>query len=118
MAPTSYTINPKWGESLVGLCMAVPLSWWPGYSGDNISLGEIAKFDPSASPPFILKIVDKSGNFYGIQYDAVLKCVQVDHVTYSNYHLPDTAQKESAHDDTVVVQRCGRGRHRGHKRRH
>ena len=56
MAPTSNTINPKWGESLVGLRMAVPLSWWPGYSGTELSLGNIAKFDAVASLPFLLEV--------------------------------------------------------------
>ena len=59
MAPTSYAINPEWGESPVGLRMAVPLSWWPGYSGTKISLGKIAKFDRTASPPFLLKVDDE-----------------------------------------------------------
>ena len=45
MPPTSYTIDLKWGESLVGLCVAVLLSWWPGCIGTGISLGEISKFN-------------------------------------------------------------------------
>ena len=73
MPTTSYLIDPEWGESLLGLRMAVPLSWWPGYSSDNICLGKITKFDPSARPPFVLKIGNNSSDFYGIQYDAVLK---------------------------------------------
>ena len=96
--------------------MTVSLSWWPGYSGNNICLGKIANFDPSVSPPFVLKINDEPGDFYGIQYDAVLKYAQADHDTYPNYRLPDTTPEEPAHNDTVVIQRRGRGRCRGRKR--
>ena len=59
-------------------------------------MGKITNFDPSASLLFIPEINDEPGNFYGIQYDAVLKYAQVDHNTYSNYHLPNTASKEPA----------------------
>ena len=59
--------------------MTVPLSWWLGYNNDNIWLENIADFDPSASPPFVLE--SDEGKFYGIRYDAVLKYAQVDHNT-------------------------------------
>ena len=62
-----YTTDPEWGERLVGLRMVVPLSWWPGYSGDDICLEKITNFNPSASPPFFRKIDNKPGNFYGTQ---------------------------------------------------
>ena len=39
MAPASYAIDPKRGESLVGLRMVVPLSWCPDYTGMELSLG-------------------------------------------------------------------------------
>ena len=29
----------------MGLRMAVLLSWWPGYTGTELLLGKIAKFD-------------------------------------------------------------------------
>ena len=72
MAPTSYAINPKWGESLMGLRMAVPLSWWPGYSGTELSLGRIAKFNVTASPSFLLEVNDDPGDTCAVRYDAVL----------------------------------------------
>ena len=56
MAPTFYAIDPKWGESLVGLCMTVTLSWWPSYSGTKLPLGKIAKFDGTTSPLFLLEV--------------------------------------------------------------
>ena len=58
-----YPINSKWGESCVGLQMAVPLSWWSNYSNNDIYLGNIAKADPSASPFSVLEIDDELGNF-------------------------------------------------------
>ena len=174
MASTSYAINPKWGESLVGLRMAVPLSWWPGYTGTELSLGKIAKFDAAASPPFLLTVDDELGDTYAVRYDAslvslcmvkplscwpgytgtelslgkiakfdaaaspqfllavddepgdtyamrydaVLVYAQVEHPTFGSFRLPNTIPEELSPDNTVVVRRRGRGRRwRGRKRR-
>ena len=118
MAPTSYTIDPNWGESLEGLRIAVPFSWWPSYSGTELSLGKITKFDAAASPPFLLKVDDEPGNTYVVQYNAVLAYTEGEHPTFGSFHLPDTMPEEPSPDDTVVVWGRGRGRcWRGRKRR-
>jgi hypothetical protein len=118
MAPTSYAVDTEWGESLVGLRMAVPLSWWPGYTGTELSLGKIAKFDGTASPPFLLAVDDEPGDTYAMRYDAVLAYAQVEHPTFGSFRLPDAMPEEPSPDDTVVVRRRGRGRRRrGRKRR-
>jgi hypothetical protein len=117
MPPSSYTVDPEWGESLVGLRMAVPLSWWPGYTGTELSLGKIAKFDGTSSPPFLLAVDDEPGDTYAMRYDAVLKYAQVEHPAYGSFRLPDAMPEEPSPDDTVVVRRRGRGRRRGRKRR-
>ena len=44
--------------------MAVPLSWWLGYSGTEFSLGKIAKFNGTMRPPFLFEVVDEPGNTY------------------------------------------------------
>ena len=44
--------------------MAVTLSWWPGYSGTELSLGKIAKFDGTTSPSFLLEVNGKPGDTY------------------------------------------------------
>ena len=103
MAPTSYAIDPEWTESLVGRCIAVPLSWWPGYSGTELLLGKLAEFDRTASPMFLLEVDDESGNTYAMQYDAVLAYAQVEHPTFKNSRLPNTVPEEPAPDDTVVL---------------
>ena len=118
MAPTSYAIDPEWGESLVGLRMAVPLSWWPGYTGTELSLGKIAKFDGAASPQSLLAVDDESSDTYAMRYDTVLAYAQVERPTFGSFRLPDTMSEETSPDDTVVVWGRGRGRRRrGHKRR-
>ena len=66
MTPTSYAIDPEWGESPVGLRIAVPLPWWPGYSGTKMSLGKIAKFNVTASPLFLPEVNGESGDTYAI----------------------------------------------------
>ena len=66
MAPTSYAIDPEWGESLVGLLIAVPLSWWPGYNVTELSLGKIAKFDGTTSPPYLIEVDNKPGDTYAM----------------------------------------------------
>jgi hypothetical protein len=119
MPPTSYPFDPEWGESLIGLRMSVPLSWWPGYSGNDIASGKIAKFDPSASPPFFLEVDDEPGDLYGIRYDAMLAYATVEHPTFSNYRLPEKAPKDPSLENSVAVRRRGRARvrNRGRKRR-
>ena len=118
MAPTSYSIDPEWGESLVGFRMAVPLSWWPGYSGTKLSLGKIAKFNAAASPPFLLEVDGETSDTYVMRYDAVLAYAQVEHPTFGSFRLPNTMPEEPSLDGTVVVRRrCRKRRRRGHKRR-
>ena len=118
MTPTSYAIDPEWGESLVGLRMAVPLSWWLDYTGTELLLGKIAKFDGAAGPSFLLTVDDEPGDTYAMRYDAVLAYAQVEHPTFGSFRLPDTMPEEPSPDDTVVVWRRGRGRRRrGRKRR-
>ena len=118
MAPTSYAIDPEWGESLVGLRMAVPLSWWPGYTGTELSLGKIAKFDGAASPPFLLEVDDEPGDTYAMQYDALLAYAQVEHLTFKNFRLLDMMPEEPTPNDTVIIRRHARGQcQRGRKRR-
>ena len=105
MAPTSYAIDPEWGESLVGLRMTVLLSWWPGYTGTELSLGKIAK----SRPLFLLAVDNEPGDTYAMRYDAVLAYTQVEHPTFGSFRLPDTMPEEPSPDDTVVVRRRGRG---------
>jgi hypothetical protein len=113
-----HPINLEWGESLVDIQMVVLVSWWPGYSGINLCLGKILKFDPTSNPPFLLKVNNEPGDFYAMQYDAIQAYIQADHVTFLNFRLPDTAPKESALENRGVVQRrcrrccCSRGTRR------
>ena len=119
MAPSSFAINPEWGENLVGLRMVVPLSWWSGYSGAELPLGKIAKFDVTASPSFLLEVNGEPGDTYAIRYDAVLAYAQVEHPTFKNFRLPNMMPEEPVPDDTVVIWRHGcRQRRCGRKRRH
>ena len=119
MALTSYVIDPEWGESLVVLRMAVPLSWWPEYTGTELSLDKVTKFDAAVSPLFLLVVNDKPGNMYAMRYDTVLAYAQVEYPTVGSFRLPDTMPEEPSPDDTIVVWRRGRRRRRrGCKRCH
>ena len=107
MAPNSYTIGPELGENLVGLRMAVPLAWCPGYSGTGLSLGKTTKFNGTASLSFLLGVEKKSIDTYAMQYDAVLAYAQVEHPTFKNFRLPNTMPEKPAPYDTAVVRRRG-----------
>ena len=117
MAPISYAIDLEWGESLVSLRMAVPRSLWLGYTGTELSLGKIAKFDAAASPPFLLEVNDEPGDLYAMRYDAVLAYVQVEHSTFGSFHLPNTMPEEHSSNNTVFVGRRGPGRRRRSRKR-
>ena len=46
MAPRSPRISLEWAESLVGLAMKVPESWWPGYKSHKLCDGRIDSYCP------------------------------------------------------------------------
>ena len=61
------------------------------------------------SPSFLLEVDNKPGDTYAMRYNFVLAYVQVEHPTLKDFRLPDKTPKEPAPDDTIIVQRCGRG---------
>ena len=42
-------IDQEWAQSLKGLKVKVPSSWWQGYDGDELNAGAIAAVDFSKS---------------------------------------------------------------------
>ena len=107
----AFPYDLEWSESLVGLPMAVPEYWWPGYSSSKLCLGKIASIDTTARELniFVLVLKDEPGKRYGMRYDAVLLYSDENDETTSRFHLPsdppaDPAQERSV---TVTVPRVG-----------
>ena len=48
-------ISIEWGESLVGLPMAVPENWWTYCTGYNLHNGKIVSFDQKKKMEFIIR---------------------------------------------------------------
>ena len=87
----------------MGLNMAVPLSCWPSYTGTELSLGKIAKFEGAASPPFLLVVDDDPGDTYAMRYGAVLAYAQVKDPTCGSFPYPNMMPEEPSPNDTVGV---------------
>jgi len=45
ITPQPIPINTEWAESLVGLRVKVPDSWWVNYDGEELSPGVIVGVD-------------------------------------------------------------------------
>ena len=76
-------IDQEWAQSLKGLKVKVPSSWWQWYDGDELNAGAIAAVDFSKSSQRYSQILldaDKDdtedannlpGLYYPMRYDAV-----------------------------------------------
>ena len=69
----AFPHNLEWAESLIGLPMAVPEYWWPGYSSSKLCLGKIASINTTTCELncSLLIFKDKPGKRYGMRYNTV-----------------------------------------------
>ncbi|KAL3797757.1 hypothetical protein ACHAW5_007544 [Stephanodiscus triporus] len=75
---TSLAINREWAALLRGLRMNVPDNWWPGFAGNNLNGGVIARVDLDivTNNHFQLELDNEPGSFYAMRYDAVAIIVE------------------------------------------
>ena len=81
--PRPLPIDTEWAQSLVGLKMSVPTSWWQGCDGDDLNQGTIAAVDFTQSNQRYFQLLlgddkddanedgDLRGLYYPMRYDAV-----------------------------------------------
>ena len=96
MAPNisrPHAVDPEWANSLVGLRMKVPISWWPGFSGNEGCDGKITetKLKDQHNRFWLLELDNEPGDFYPMRYDAVCLYVDTSNSNLRTYHLPQYA---------------------------
>jgi hypothetical protein len=79
MAPGTNKIDTEWVNSLVGLHVKVPNSWWVSFKTSNLNDGKIVSFD-SVNEEWNLLLDDQDDeDQYLMAYEAVYE--------YSNRHV-------------------------------
>ena len=92
MAPIqSLPIDQVWAESLVGLRLKVPGSWWHGEPRKrHLFACKVAKVDFTKENRkyFQIDVLEESGVLWPMRYDAVAGYVDTEHDTFKNFQLP------------------------------
>jgi len=102
-----FPYDPEWADSLVGLPLAVPKHWWPGFNSPTLCLGKIISINKNANSLncFVLQVHDEPGQRYGMRYDAVFLYADENHPNASSYHLPSDPPGDPAQERSVRVRR-------------
>ena len=118
MAEAEYSVDPEWAMSLLGLPMAVPEYWWPGFSRLKRFFGKIAKVNPRAenSAFFLLELNEEPGEYYAMRYDDVARYANTDDNAIAAYCLPALPPCDPRHEPAVIA-RTGRAPQRQKKRK-
>ena len=80
-------LDPEWANSLVGLSLLVPDSWWPGYDGEEKNHGVILSVDFTNTKQRFFN-VDVDGNVYCMRYAAVFHFADSSQRGFDRYRLP------------------------------
>ena len=113
MPSPAFPYDSEWADSLVGLPMAVPEYWWPGYTSAKLCLGKIVSIDTTARKLncFTLVLKDKPGKQYGMRYNVVLFYSDKNGKTTSVDHLPSGVPAYPAREPSVTVPCVHNGSH-------
>jgi hypothetical protein len=88
MASKTNKIDTEWANSLVGLHVKVPDSWWVSFKTSNLNDGTIVSFD-SVNEKWNLLLDDKDDDDqYLMAYDALCEYSNKEHSTFNQYQLP------------------------------
>ncbi len=82
-------IDSEWAETLVGLRLNVPNSWWPGFVDGGLNRGRIAAVNLDALNEyyFEVKLDDELGAHYAMRYDSVLLYADEGQPGFSRFRL-------------------------------
>ena len=104
-AAPSFPYDLEWAENLVGLRMAVPEFYWPGYKTRTKCRGKIAFVDVSAPDEkfFALELDNERGAYYGMPYDNVATYADTKHQHYARYRLPAVLHATPSQESAVTA---------------
>ena len=94
-------ISLEWGQSLIGLPMAVPENWWTYCTGYNLHNGKIVSFDQKKERWNLLLDTRDDDELYGMNYEALCKYSDELSSTFDDYHL--TYQPVRMHDEEIAT---------------
>ena len=80
-------LDPEWANSLVGLSLLVPDSWWPDFESEETNHGEIVSVDFTNTRQRFFN-VDVDDNVYCMRYDAVFLFADSSQRGFNRYRLP------------------------------
>jgi hypothetical protein len=79
----------EWEESLVGLQLIIPSSWWPAYYDDGLNLGRIATINLNELQAYYFQVqLDYDEDLYRMLYGFVLLHVDSDQPGFMQFCLP------------------------------
>ena len=86
----AMTFDAEWAETLVGLRLNVPNSWWPGFVDGGLNRGRIAAVNLGAPNKFYFEVEldDELGAHYAMRYDSVLLYADEGQPGFSQFCLP------------------------------
>jgi len=109
MAPIqSLPIDQVWAESLVGLRLKVPGSWWHGEPRKrHLFACKVAKVDFTKENRkyFQIDVLEESGVLWPMRYDAVAGYVDTEHDTFKNFQVPEEEVPDPANERAQVSRR-------------
>jgi len=82
-------IDTECANSLIGLRLHVPESWWDGHDGDELYFGPISALD-FAKPRqcfFQFELNSERGAFYPMRYDAVFTFADAEQDHFIDFRL-------------------------------
>ena len=94
-------IDTEWAESLVGLRLIVPNSWWPDFHDDQLNPGRIASINADEPRAYYFEVqLDGADHCYGMLYKSVLLYADIEQPGFDRFRLPDHCPGNP--DDEVV----------------
>ena len=90
MPSQTIPIDTEWAESLVGLRLLVPDSWWVNCSGEQMNKGVIAAVDFTKPRRtfFQFELDSELGAHYPMRYDSVFSFADEEQENYRRFSLP------------------------------
>ena len=90
MPSQTIPIDTEWAESLVGLRLLVPDSWWVNCSGEEMNKGVIAAVDftKPRCTFFQFKLDSELEAHYPMRYDSVFSFADEEQENFRKFRLP------------------------------
>jgi hypothetical protein len=112
MAPLGQcSIDREWAESLVGLRLKVPGSWWHGEQNKKkLFPCKVAQVDFSQTQRryFRVEVLEELGTLYSFRYDAIAGYVDTEHDTFKDFQVPAEEVPDPENERASVRRRSAR----------